>query len=240
MIVNNVSYEIKPGMLCIFQPYQLHHLKLEYDDNQCFERSIAIFEPTMYSAYFERWPSLHSFYRFICEGELPFPCLYDIDEPVLDSLFQSTHIRLQTLSDKEQFEESSLFLVMLFRMLRQCWKDRAPAYQTRRRPHQVEHILRWIESNYAAPFRLDDMAKSLHLSPYHLSHLFKEETGISISDYIATRRIHQAVLLLTTTKKPISLIAEQIGFKNSSYFCKLFKSHIGTTPHQYRKNWSSF
>jgi len=82
------------------------------------------------------------------------------------------------------------------------------------------------------------MAKSLHVSPYHLSHLFKEATGISISEYIATRRIHQAILLLTTTKKPISLIAEQIGLTNSSYFCKLFKSRMGITPHQYRIQWT--
>lgn len=44
MIVNNNRYDIKPGMLCIFQPYQLHHLKLEYEGDQSFERSIAMFE----------------------------------------------------------------------------------------------------------------------------------------------------------------------------------------------------
>ncbi|WP_254778362.1 helix-turn-helix domain-containing protein [Paenibacillus sp. cl141a] len=61
------------------------------------------------------------------------------------------------------------------------------------------------------------MAKSLHLSPYHLSHLFKEATGISITEYIAARRIHQSIQLLATTKKPISLITEEIGLTNSSF-----------------------
>ncbi|WP_233531383.1 helix-turn-helix transcriptional regulator [Paenibacillus alkalitolerans] len=137
---------------------------------------------------------------------------------------------------------SYLFLVTLFRSLKQIWdkrKELGPTYKTRRKNHQVEHILSWIETNYTVPYRLDDMAKSLHLSPYHLSHLFKEATGISISEYIATRRIHQSVLLLTTTKKPISLIAKEIGLMNSSYFCKLFKSHMGITPHQYRRKWMS-
>jgi mannose-6-phosphate isomerase-like protein (cupin superfamily) len=50
MIVNNVSYAIQPGMLCVFQPFQLHHLQLDYSGRQSFERSIAIFEPTMFEA----------------------------------------------------------------------------------------------------------------------------------------------------------------------------------------------
>lgn len=242
MIVNNISYEIKPGMLCIFQPCQLHHLKLEYDNQQCFERSIAIFEPTVYESYFKQWPALHEFYNFIYLGNLPFPCLYEVDDPYLDSAYKSMHDRFPTLTGTEKYEEISLFLVALFRSLKQIWdkrKEWITTYQTRRKNDRVEHILNWIEANYMVPFRLGDMAKSLHLSPCHLSHLFKEATGISITEYIAARRIHQSIQLLATTKKPISLIAEEIGLTNSSYFCKLFKSHMGITPHQYRKKWTS-
>jgi AraC-like DNA-binding protein len=242
MIVNNVSYDIKPGMLCIFQPYQLHHLRLEYDDDQCFERSMAIFEPTMFEAYFEKWPTLHSFFKYIYLGKLPVPCLYHIDENnVLDSVFKSMNDRLLTISVTEKHEEISLFLVVLYRFIKRLWDNldnQAATYQSRRKNYQVEHILRWIEAHYMDPFRLDELAKSLHLSSYHLSHSFKDATGLSISEYIATRRIHQSVLLLTTTDKPVSLIAEEIGLLNCSYFCKLFKSHIGITPHQYRKKWA--
>ncbi len=96
-----------------------------------------------------------------------------------------------------------------------------------------------IETRAFSPWKTsccsEDMARSLHLSPYHLSHLFKESTGISITEYMAARRIHQAVRLLTTTDKPVSWIAEAVGLLNVSYFCKLFKSHMGIPPHQYRK-----
>lgn len=245
IIVNNKSYDIKPDMLCIFQPCQLHHVKLEYDDDQCFERSLAIFEPTMFESYFERWPALHEFYHFIYLGDLPFPCLYEVRELALDSVYSSMHDRLPTLTESNKIEEISLFLVALFRSIKHIWEKRKgpsprhTAYHIRRKNHRVEDILHWIETNYTLPFRLDEMAKSLHLSPYHLSHLFKEATGITITEYIATRRIHQSVQLLTTTKKPISLIAEEIGLSNTSYFCKLFKSQMGITPHQYRKKWTS-
>ncbi|MBD3921748.1 helix-turn-helix transcriptional regulator [Paenibacillus sp. PR3] len=242
MIVNNNSYAIKPGMLCIFQPYQLHHLQLEYDDNQCFERSLAIFEPTMFDAHFEPWPALHAFYNYINVGKLPYPCLYELDDTgMLDQLFRNMHELIPTLSESDKREEISLFLVGLFRAIKQAWgkqSEQPTADHGRRRNYQVEHILSWIEANYKQPFRLDDMAGALHLSSYHLSHLFKEATGVSITEYLITRRIHQAVLLLTTTNKPISWIAEEIGLTNNSYFCKLFKTHMGITPHQYRKKWA--
>ncbi|MFC4101309.1 helix-turn-helix domain-containing protein [Paenibacillus xanthanilyticus] len=242
MIVNNNRYEIKPGMLCIFQPFQLHHLTLDYADDQCFERSMAIFEPTMFEHYFAQWPGLHSFYSFICSGQLPFPCLYALhDLPLMEQLFQIMNERLPTLTETDNHEEISLFLVNLYRLLKQEWErqnQHATRYPKRRKNHQVENILNWIEANYAVPYRLDDMARSLHISPFHVSHLFKEATGITITEYIGTRRIHQAVRLLTTTNKPVSLIAEEVGLMNSSYFCKLFKSHLGITPHQYRKKWA--
>lgn len=242
MIVNNNSYDIKPGMLCIFQPYQLHHLQLEYDEDQCFERSLAIFEPTMFESYFEPWPALHTFYNYINVGKLPYPCLYGLDDTdQLERIFRNMHEQWPTLSESDRREEMSLFLVSLFRAIKQAWgklNEQPAADHSRRRNYQVEHILSWIEANYRQPFRLDDMARALHLSPYHLSHLFKEATGVSITEYLITRRIHQAVLLLTTTNKPISWIAEEIGLTNNSYFCKLFKTHMGITPHQYRKKWA--
>ncbi|WP_275983660.1 AraC family transcriptional regulator [Paenibacillus hamazuiensis] len=241
MIVNNVSYAIRPGMVCIFQPYQFHHLQLDYSDNQTFERSIAIFEPATFDSYFEKWPALNAFYRNMYLSKLPSPCIYGVEDThELVTVFQSMQQKVPTLTEAEQLEEISLFLVSAFRSLKPLWqtqRDQITPLRTRKNRH-VEQILIWIERHYAMPFHLEDMSKELHLTTYHLSHLFKEAVGISITEYIATRRTHQAVMLLTTTDKPITLIAEEIGITNSSYFCKFFKSRMGTTPHQYRKRWS--
>lgn len=241
MIVNNRSYDIKPGMFCIFQPYQLHHLRLDYSNNQCFERSLAIFEPAMFEAYFEKWPVLHAFFRHIYVGKLSSPCFYDLDDQhILVHLFKSFQEQMSHWDESNRLEEISLFLVNFLHHLKPLWNDfeiSSAVSPTERKNHQVERILGWIEKNYHVPFRLDELAQSLHLSSYHLSHLFKDATGVSISQYIAARRIHQSVRLLTTTNKPISLIAEEIGLTNVSYFCKLFKEQMDVTPHQYRKRW---
>lgn len=241
MIVNNVSYEIKPGMICIFQPFQLHHLRLDYKNHQLFERSLAIFEPTMYERYFDSWPMLRTFYQYINYAVLSTPCIYGIEQhDELENLFLHLQQKLKsTSSEVELLEEISLFIMLLFRLLKPLWpqqQEQLTPFRTRKQK-QVERMLQWIEHNYMEPFDLEKMSKDLHVSTYHLSHSFKEMVGISITEYIATRRIHQAVRLLTTTDQPVSYIAEQVGITNTSYFCKFFKDRMGTTPHQYRKRW---
>lgn len=241
LVVNQQRYDIASGMLCIFQPCQLHHLQLDYSDNIPFERSIAIFEPVVFESYFQQWPVLKAFYDYIHLSKLPSPCIYGLDNPIeVIQTFQSMERSLQKLTKKDQMEQISLFLVGLYRALQSIWEhnEGQPVLHETRKTYPVEQILRWVEAHYMEPLRLEAMAKELHLSTFHLSHLFKDSIGISISDYLAARRIHQAVVLLTTTNKPISLIAEEIGITNSSYFCAFFKAQMGTSPLQYRKRWS--
>ncbi|MDU0202415.1 MULTISPECIES: AraC family transcriptional regulator [Paenibacillus] len=238
LIVDQQSYEVTAGMLCVFQPYQLHHIQVSPDTP--FIRSIVHFEPYLYESYFERWPKLLTFFKQMHTSKLPAPCIYNISEPEpLLSLFPSLEEKIPTLAKKDELEEFSLFLVAFFRALRQIWERSDVQFDSghTRHKHQAERILGWLEGHYTEPLRLEHMASELHLSPYHLSHLFKECTGSSISDYVTARRMQQAVMLLTSTEQSIAQIAENIGITNSSYFCKMFKSRMGSTPHQFRLQW---
>lgn len=238
LIVDQQSYKVAAGTLCIFQPYQLHHIQMSPDTP--FTRSIVHFEPSLYESYFERWPGLLAFFKQMYTSNLPAPCLYDMGdtEPLL-SLFPSLSEKLPTLPKQDYLEEFSLFLIAFFRAFRQLWARSQAQFAsgTARHKHQAERILTWLESHYTEPLRLEHMASELHLSPYHLSHLFKECTGSSISDYVTARRMQQAVMLLTSTELAISQIAEHIGITNTSYFCKTFKNRMGSTPHQFRLQW---
>lgn len=63
----------------------------------------------------------------------------------------------------------------------------------------VEKMLDWVEVHFRQPFSLESLSRELHLSPYHISHLFKQQTGITLSDYVAGRRIREACVLLENT-----------------------------------------
>ena len=57
--------------------------------------------------------------------------------------------------------------------------------------------------------------------------------------YITKYRISTALSLLQNTTLSITEIALSVGFNSSSYFSKIFREYMGSTPLQYRKNLSS-
>lgn len=234
-IVDQKSYEVTPGMLCVFQPYQLHHIQMEMTERTPFVRSIIQFEPLLYDTYFEKWPSLFAFYKGLLTSKLPTPCLYNLDEAdQFHTVFQIWENRKQTNAD-----EFSLFLVSFFYQFKSVWEryQHQVEISAIRTPSQVERILAWLEARYTEPLSLNKIANELHLSPYHISHRFKEWVGMTLSDYLNERRLQEAVKLLTTTNNTVAQIGETIGLENCSYFCKIFKNKFGLSPHQYRKKW---
>lgn len=80
-----------------------------------------------------------------------------------------------------------------------------------------------------------DLANEVDLNPNYLSVLFKQEVGISVTEYIQQVRIDEAKNLLSYTDTPISVIGSWLNFTDQSYFTKIFKKHVGITPKKYRE-----
>ena len=76
----------------------------------------------------------------------------------------------------------------------------------------------------------------MFLSQYHISRAFKRFSGYSPTQYIARRRIGEAQSLLIHTQMPILDIALRVGYNSNSLFSRTFKTIVGRTPVQYRKD----
>ncbi|MDF9841619.1 MULTISPECIES: helix-turn-helix domain-containing protein [unclassified Paenibacillus] len=83
---------------------------------------------------------------------------------------------------------------------------------------------------------LGRLAEIAGLNPSYLSHLFKKETGLAVSDYIQHERIEEAKRLMELPGITLSDIAIRLHFNDQSYFTKVFKKFTGMTPRQYRKD----
>ncbi|QJD84614.1 helix-turn-helix domain-containing protein [Cohnella herbarum] len=97
-------------------------------------------------------------------------------------------------------------------------------------------IKEYIDINYTRDIPLNEIANRLYISPFYLSHIFKEETGTSPINYLIQRRIGEAKKLLLTTRMPIQEITETVGYSNANYFSTLFKKVTGQSPSQFRKS----
>lgn len=88
------------------------------------------------------------------------------------------------------------------------------------------------------PLRLNTIADAVNVSSGYLSHLFKEETGLAVTAYIAKKRCEQAAELLITTELPVQDISAYVGYLDNNYFVKVFRSQYHMTPSQYRTEFT--
>jgi AraC family transcriptional activator of pobA len=78
------------------------------------------------------------------------------------------------------------------------------------------------------------LARELNLSANYFGDLVKKETGKSPQECIQAKVINIAKEKVLDTRKSISEIAYEIGFKHPSHFTRLFKQHVGQAPAEYR------
>lgn len=99
----------------------------------------------------------------------------------------------------------------------------------------VHKIQTYIQNNYQQDISLQGLAGELYLSKNYISAVFKQKTGVNYHDYLTKIRMERAKAILTETEKSIGLIATEIGYKNTSHFCKVFKQAVGVSPAEYRQ-----
>jgi Response regulator containing CheY-like receiver domain and AraC-type DNA-binding domain len=101
--------------------------------------------------------------------------------------------------------------------------------------NSIKHALAYIDENYLLDLHLADVAANVHLSDKYFSRLFREQTGLTFTDYINKRRIDRAKSYLLHTTASIYQIAMNLNYSDSSYFTKVFYRYEQVTPMQFRK-----
>jgi len=99
---------------------------------------------------------------------------------------------------------------------------------------QIRPAINYIDANYDKPIILAEIARASHLSVSRLAHIFKEQMGVTIIDYLTSVRIERAKQLLLATDQNCTEICFQVGYNNQSYFTRTFKALVGMTPRQFR------
>lgn len=137
-------------------------------------------------------------------------------------------------TDKEQasFISQNILEIILIKL--NYYKDAHDDHSEKEISSKLFEITKYIELNYSNPITLDDLAEFSHLNKYYLSHLFKEETGLSPIEYLNMTRIKHAKILLESTNYSISEIGSFTGFSSQSFFSQRFKKITNVSPKDYR------
>ena len=103
----------------------------------------------------------------------------------------------------------------------------------------LSKALDFIETRYAEPLTLPTVAKAAGLSVSRLAHVFKAQTGMSVTAYVNMVRVKRAEYYLANSQLRVSETAFQVGFGNLSHFNHVFRQATGLSPTQYRRQHTS-
>ena len=105
--------------------------------------------------------------------------------------------------------------------------------------HVVEEINKatlYFNEHYSEDISIDDYAQNNHVSVSWFIRTFKQCTGSTPMQYILSKRIYNAEILLHDSTYNVTEIAEIVGYDNPLYFSRIFKKVKGISPSEYRKN----
>lgn len=185
-------------------------------------------------------------------GQKPQAWLTDLLHVALDRLYRQTGLLLRAGVGHfcEDFGQTSVSYQESLLALQQPGKDNTAFYDAALHAEQeppatlagaasasnpldgnshVRQALLFIEQNFHRDISLDSVAQETGLSLFYLSRLIKQDLGQTFIEYLTRVRMEEAQRLAKTTRLSIREIARLTGYRNSSYFCRVFKKHTGQT-----------
>lgn len=99
----------------------------------------------------------------------------------------------------------------------------------------VQKVLNFIDINFRENPSLEKAAKMASYTPSYFSHLFRQNTGSTYTEYLTNKKINYACALIHIDNISLSEVAASSGFTSFKNFNYAFKSVMGKTPAQYRE-----
>lgn len=232
--IEDDTYHIKTGTLVFIDRNEIHKTgsagTSSYHDRIMLSLTEQIINPFLHKLGYS---SLEYFFAH----QRIFP-MDETNQNYLNGLFEFMR---RELRDKEDGYEDmvKLKIVEMLLFLSRCQKklptEAELSLSTSAKHKKVREATTYIRENYQSALSLQVIAEQLYVSKGYLSRIFREVTGVNVTDYINIQRIKYAKELLTGSKSNITEISELTGYDSITYFEKVFHKYTGTSPLKYRQ-----
>jgi len=98
----------------------------------------------------------------------------------------------------------------------------------------VQNAIVEISNHFSEKHTLENLAKLCNMSKFHFCRIFKQETGMTVMQYLLHHRIKNAEILLIHTNYKVSEVARNCGIDDVAHFSKVFKKYNKLSPQQFR------
>ncbi len=137
------------------------------------------------------------------------------------------------IRDMHIYEKLTALLTLL---MEESWNPQSNARGKTQRQN-LQNIKDYLDQNYPQKISLDDLAEHFYINKFYLTKIFKEQFGLSITNYLAQVRITHAKQLLRFTNLSVEKIGAECGMSDANYFSRVFKKVEGISPGEFRKLW---
>jgi AraC family transcriptional regulator len=149
------------------------------------------------------------------------------------SLLKRAHVTGAELSDIEASTLSHRLVEHLGHVYQAGARAGAPPAGTLG-PATLDRVVQYVHAYLAGPITLDRLAALAALSPYHFARAFKSTTGMPPHRFVTATRLETAKAALVGSPRPVTEVAQAVGFGNVSHFRRLFHREFGLRPAQLR------
>ena len=225
--VEDATYRVQADEVLIVPPNCVHGLSM----NAGSARYLLLFEPdSIFSMRDMR----------LVEDILQTP-IYLSSQPELQEAVRSLLNQCINCYDRREFMWNTLcysYLMQMYARLGQSSlaRNTQPRPEARRmEPEIVDSARLYIDQNFKRSISLEDVSAFTGFSKYYFSRVFKQQMGVSFSEYLRGKRVSMAEDLLIHTRQSIQDIALSAGFGSIATFNRVFRESRGCTPSRYRE-----
>lgn len=97
----------------------------------------------------------------------------------------------------------------------------------------LQRIIANVHRDHTTRLRIAELARDCHMSRFSFSRLFRRTFGCSCREYLMRLRIETACRMLAAPHRSITSVAITAGFTDASYFSRMFRQHMNSSPKEY-------
>lgn len=230
----NINYSIE-GKNYILEPYdivlvnagEIH--KPSIMDNTDYERIIIYVSTQFLSTYREEDYDLNYCFEQAKKEHSNVLRIQSIDKSKLYQVCLELEHSFSDNAFAKELYQKILFIEFMIQLNRTVISNHISYLDSINGNAKLIPIIEFINEHLTEALTIDKLSQELYLSKYYLMHLFKDETGYTIGNYIVEKRLLLAKNLIQNGSS-ITEACFQSGFKNYSTFSRAFKKAFNTVP----------
>jgi len=221
------SYDLQANDIVFVKAGEVHKPVIHSDVP--YERIVIYVSPDYLDSHQKENADLNTCFKRAHEEQSHVLRMKAFSNSRLNSCIKRLEGSLQDKDFANELYHEVLFLEFMIELNRAALCDAITYLSNTSSNQTILAIIEYLNSHLTEDICIDTLAEQFFLSRYYLMHSFKEETGYTIGNYLATKRLLLAKEMITSGK-PITEVCYACGYKNYSTFSRAYKKNFGKAP----------